>query len=62
MTARTHEHPTTGPHGGLVNRRYGPGRHQTLDRNSDPDRHQFLDLDDVPVNRPHDSYCTEGNQ
>lgn len=59
---------TENPHGpgaaqvwpGLFNRRHDPGRYRTLDRDSNPDHHLFLDLNDVPVNRPRDSNCTEG--
>ncbi|MEU9826304.1 hypothetical protein [Micromonospora chersina] len=56
MTERPHDTSAAGP----SNRRHDPGRYRTLDRNSNPDPHLSLDLNDVPVNRPRDSYCMEG--
>ncbi|MFG3299733.1 hypothetical protein [Micromonospora chersina] len=44
----------------MFNRRHDPGRYRTLDRNGSPEPHLFFDLNDVPVNRPRDSYCMEG--
>lgn len=58
MTQRPHDTNAAGLSPSLFNRRHDPGRYPTLDRNDNPDL--FIHLNDLPVNRPHDSYCMEG--
>ncbi|WP_329018593.1 hypothetical protein OG271_14895 [Micromonospora rifamycinica] len=60
MTQRPHGTSAAGLSSSLFNRRHDPGRYPALDRNDNPDPHVFIHLNDVPVNRPRDSYCMEG--